>query len=103
MASVPPAPDDDPLFGEWLADVGPIQRHPADLPEVAETVGPLAAALAMLIGGAGIVAALGWAAYGFAVDLDVHDTGALVLLIVGTVLVVTGGVFTAATHHRRCR
>ena len=64
---------------------------------------PLAAAVAVLVGAAGVVVALGWAALGFAINLGIASTGAVVLTVVGTILVIIGGSFAYLAHRDRQR
>ncbi len=98
----PLPPDDDPAFEQYLRDVGPGQRLFDPDTEI-EVGAPLAAAVAVLAGAAGVVVALGWAALGFAINLGVWSWGATILTIVGTGLVITGGAFGYLAHRDRCR
>lgn len=91
MATKNPAPDDDPLFAQWLRDSGRVQELP-EVPDFEEVSTPLVAAFALFAGGVGIVVALGWAALAFAVGVGVWSTTAVVLMTVGTVLVIAGAV-----------
>jgi hypothetical protein len=95
-----PAPDDDPRFAEWVANTEPMP----DLPELPDDVDdiplPLTAAITLLAGAAGIVVALGWAALGFAINTNTWTAGAATLMVVGTLLVITGGAFAYLGHRR---
>lgn len=89
----PPVPaDDDARFAQFIADVGPMQPHPDDLPQI-EVGRPVVAAVSVLLGLAAIAVALGWLSLWLAVDFGVASPAAIVLLSVGTLLVIVGGVF----------
>jgi hypothetical protein len=97
----PPAPDDDPRFAQYIADVGPMQQHPDDLAPINVGGLPVVVAITTLCGLAAVVAALGWAALWLAIGLGVAITGAVIALFtVGTVLVIIGGAVAYAGHHR---
>jgi hypothetical protein len=105
MTTTPPGPprDDEARFQQWIADVGPAQQHPDDLPDV-DVGKPLAAAVAVLTGLAAIVAGLGWLSLWLAINIGAAiDTTVLVLLGVGTVLIILGGAVAYEGYRRRFR
>lgn len=92
----PPA-DDDQHVTRWLDEIGPLREMP---PET-EVGRPVVAAVALLAGGAGLTVALFWVAFGFAVHLGIWTPAVLALLIVGTLLVLTGIVFACLARRQQ--
>lgn len=89
MTAPPLPPEDDPLFNQWIKDVGSLREMP-ELPEV-QISRPLVAALTVLCCLAVIAAAGGWALYFFASQLTPVDLTVPVLLGIAT-LMIAGGI-----------
>lgn len=88
--------DDDPAFQRWLSDMESAEN---DLDPWWRDL-PVVAALILMSAVAAVAVALGWTIYVHAAHLGIRSVGALVLMITGTGLVLTGGIGLLVGYRR---